>query len=143
MKTPISDPQRARTTPYEDAETRAAPHEDPQNQGVGGPECGRKRTRGSLYYGDLSHESRESKPKSDVPNTPTVRRRVNRSRKNPALHSQLFLETHTGNGILFDKHDKERRRILVVIRRKAKLAKRPYTKGGRSEKRGLEPARAP
>ena len=62
---------------------------------------------------------------------------MNRSRKKPALHSQLFLETHTGNGVLFDKHDKERRRILIVIRRKAKLAKRPYTTGGRSGKRGL------
>ena len=57
---------------------------------------------------------------------------MNRIAKKPALAFQLFLETHTGNGILFDKHDKERRRILVVIRRKAKLAKRPYTKGGRS-----------
>ena len=57
---------------------------------------------------------------------------MNRIAKKPALASQLFLETHTGNGVLFDKHDKERRRILIVNRRKAKLAKRPYTKGGRS-----------
>ena len=53
---------------------------------------------------------------------------MNRIAKKPALAFQLFLETHTGNGILLDKHDKERRRILSVIRRKAKLAKPGITK---------------